>query len=57
MAAVSEHEHADTSYLLGLLTGKVSSIEKLLYALVGIGGAILIAVVSGIVALLWRLGG
>ena len=57
MAAIPEHEHADISYLLGLLTGKVSSIEKLLYALVGIGGAILVALVGGIVALLWRIGG
>ena len=57
MAVVPEHEHADISYLLGILTGKVSSIEKLLYALVGIGGGILIALIGGIVALIWRLGG
>ena len=57
MAVVSEHDHADISYLLGILTGKVSSIEKLLYALVGIGGGILIALIGGIVALIWRLGG
>ena len=42
---------------MNLLIEKAGKIEKLLYALVGIGGAILIAVVSGIVALLWRLGG
>ena len=57
MAVVPEHDHADISYLLGILTGKVSSIEKLLYALVGIGGGILIALIGGIVALIWRLGG
>ena len=57
MAVVPEREHADISYLLGLLTGKVSSIEKVLYTLVGIGGAILVAVIGGIIALLWRLGG
>ena len=38
---------------MNLLIEKAGKIEKLLYALVGIGGAILIAVVSGIVALLW----
>ena len=57
MAVVSEHEHADIAYSMGLLTGKVSSIEKLLYTLVGIGGAMLVAVIGGIVALVWRLGG
>ena len=56
-AAPEQHEHADISYSLGLLTGKVSSIEKLFYTLVGIGGAILVAVIGGIIALVWRLGG
>ena len=55
-AAPEQHEHAGISYSLGLLTGKVSSIEKLLYTLVGIGGAILVAVIGGIIALVWRLG-
>lgn len=57
MAVVPEHERADIAYSMGLLTGKVSSIEKLLYTLVGIGGAMLVAVIGGIVALVWRLGG
>ena len=40
MAVVPEqHERADISYSLGSLTGKVSSIEKLLYTRVDIGGA------------------
>ncbi len=57
MAAVPEqHEHAHISYSLGSLMGKVSSIERLLYTLVGIGGAILVAVIGGIIALVWRLG-
>ena len=55
-AAPEQHERADISYSLGLLTGKVSSIEKLLYTLVGFGGAILVAVIGGIIALVWRLG-
>ena len=42
---------------MNLLIGKVSSIEKLLYTLVGIGGAMLVAVIGGIVVLVWRLGG
>ena len=42
---------------VNLLIGKVSKIEKLIYALLGIGGGILVAVIGGIVALVWRLGG
>ena len=57
VAVPKQHEHADISHSLGLLTGKVSSIAKLLYTLIGIGGAMLVAVVGGIVALVLRLGG
>ena len=42
---------------MNLLIKRVSKIEKLLYALLGIGGGILIALIGGIVALIWRLGG
>ena len=41
---------------INLLLEKAGKIEKLLYALVGIGGGILVALVGGIVALVWRLG-
>lgn len=49
--------YIDTLWSMNLLIGRVGGIEKLLYALVGIGGAIMVAVVGGIVALFWRLGG
>ena len=57
MTMLELNSRGGTSYTLGLLTRKISSIENLLYALVGIGGAILVAVVGGIVELVWRLGG
>lgn len=41
---------------MNLLIEKAGKIEKLLYALVGIGGGILVALISSIAALVWRLG-